>query len=36
MTALVDDFQPIDIAEVADLSEKSEILANADGLNLPD
>ncbi len=34
MTALVDDLHPTDIGEVADLSEKSDILANASGLDL--
>lgn len=36
MTALVDDFQPIEIGEVSNLSEMSEILANAGGLDLTD
>ena len=34
MTALVDDLHPTGIGEVADLSEKSDILANASGLDL--
>jgi hypothetical protein len=34
MTALVNDLHPTDIGEVADLSEKSDILANASGLDL--
>jgi hypothetical protein len=34
MTALVDDLQPIDIGEVGDLSEKSDILKNASGVDL--
>lgn len=36
MTALVDDLHPTNIGEVADLSEKSDILTNASGLDLTD
>lgn len=34
LAALVDDLHPTDIGEMTDLSEKSEILANASGLDL--
>jgi hypothetical protein len=36
MTALVDDLHPTDIGELTNLSEKSEILATASGLDLTD